>query len=169
MNKDKIILTGENNHLFEFEILNYQFPEEKEDYDANWIVLDIKARNKLGRWHKQSPCMLTWEIKWFIKWLEKITMSLINEDEIFCYEFDFGMSYHGKTKNSHKFKVYLKYGLSFYDLDSPLNSESCIVSLVLTNDEVNNTIKTFLNWQNTFIPKGEIGMKMNDYYPDYLK
>lgn len=105
MEENKIIWNGKNNHLIELKILNYEFPEENEDYDANWITLDIKARNELGVWNKQCPCMLSWEIKWFSKWFDNIAKGLTEENEIFVYEFDFGMKYLEKYQNIYKFKT----------------------------------------------------------------
>lgn len=169
MKENKISWNNEKNNLFELNILNYQFPYEKEDYDANWLTLDIKAENELGKWHKQYSCILSWEIKWFAKWLEKIAQGLTDENEMSGYEPDLQMKYIGKTQNKHNFEINLKYGFSFYDIQSPLKNEDCIISVVLTNEEIIQSINCFCNWGKLFPPRGEIGEKMNDYYPNYLK
>lgn len=169
MEENKISWKNEKNHLFELNILNYQFPDEKEEHDANWVTLDIKAENELGKWHKQCSCILSWEIKWFAKWLEKITQGLTGENEISGYEFDLQMKYIGKTQNKHNFEINLKWGFSFYDIESQLKSNDSIISVGLTNQEIIQAIQCFCAWSKLFPPRGKIGTKMNEYYPDYLR
>ena len=62
---------------FEINIVNYQFPKAREEYDSNWLVMRIKVRDKEKSWQVTDACLLTWEIKWLCKWFKKI----INNEE----------------------------------------------------------------------------------------
>lgn len=67
-----------------------------------------------------------------------------------------------------KISINLKRGFSFYDIGNELASKDCIISVEVSIDELKQAIRCFMNWNMLFPPRGEVGEKMKEYYPDYL-
>ena len=169
MKENKIVWKGANNHLFELDILDYQFPEITEEHDANWIILDVKATNELGTWHRQCACTFTWEIKYFSRWLEMVTQGFNKEYTMDSYEPGLSIKYIQKIENNYLFEISLKSGFSFYDMYHPLEFKYCIILVEIDNNLLNKAIRSFNIWNRLFPPRGDLGKKMEKYYPDYLK
>jgi len=65
--------TNKDQTSFELNILNYQFPEmETEEYDSNWLMVQIKVRHQKSEWQSVDPSLLTYEAKEIAEWLERI-------------------------------------------------------------------------------------------------
>lgn len=59
--------------FFELKIRDYQFPDIiGEQYDSNWLMVEIKVRHPLGEWSAVNPSLLTSEIADLIRWIEAI-------------------------------------------------------------------------------------------------
>lgn len=66
------------NKLFQLTIINYQFPKiEKDYYDSNWLIINIKVKGLRESWGVTDPMLLTFEVKELARWLE----DLINNNE----------------------------------------------------------------------------------------
>ena len=70
-------LTGPEDRLLELKIRKYWFPGEGSrtsgnDWDANWLVVDLKARDGERRWSAADTAFLTWEIRGLFEWLRAL-------------------------------------------------------------------------------------------------
>lgn len=72
-------LQGPQGDSLELRIVNYQFQKLKneilnrtvsDDYDANWLDIEINACARGRSWKTIEPCLLTWEVSSLAKWLE---------------------------------------------------------------------------------------------------
>jgi hypothetical protein len=58
---------------FELEIVGYESPNvEDEQYDANWLVVRVAARDGETTWSAEDPALLTWEVERLASWLARL-------------------------------------------------------------------------------------------------
>lgn len=66
-------LSNRNGDAFELIISHYQYPDNADSkYDSNWPEVHMNATLAGRSWSADSPCLLTWEVKYFAEWLAKI-------------------------------------------------------------------------------------------------
>lgn len=148
----------------ELKIIGYQFPEEKEGHDANWLTLSVKAKNKLGYWEKNCSCLLSWELKWIYEWFENILDNKIIEKKLTFLEPDLKFIYTSKQDNLYYLKINLRYGLSFYE-HYPLSKNNCFIEITLNKKQIIQAIESFNNWNKTFRPREIIVQQVKNYFP----
>ncbi len=74
---------GENQ--FSLHIVDYQFPDNRaNDYDANWLLIEIIVTTPNDQWQKTAPALLTWEVQSLISWLEAVN---IDREDWNCINF----------------------------------------------------------------------------------
>lgn len=61
-----MILQNEDQYI-EFTIKDYEFPDiisahDEFNYDANWLICEVKYRDKKDTVTYQDPCLLTYEL-----------------------------------------------------------------------------------------------------------
>lgn len=67
-----MLLKNENSR-FEMTVIGYQFPEIlDEEYDSNWLIIEIRASSLEGSWSISNPCMLTIELVDLADWLDDV-------------------------------------------------------------------------------------------------
>lgn len=67
-----MLLKNENSR-FEMTVIGYQFPEIlDEEYDSNWLIIEIRASSLEGSWSISNPCMLTIELADLADWLDDV-------------------------------------------------------------------------------------------------
>jgi hypothetical protein len=58
----------------ELRILGYEFPDVKaEEYDSNWLLIEIDVTHPKGHWVSRDPCLLTYEVARLADWLADIS------------------------------------------------------------------------------------------------
>ena len=69
-------LVGNDGSYFELKILGYQYTgaikSAYDEYDANWLSIQINVKTPKGSWNATDPCLLTDEVKALAEWLMKI-------------------------------------------------------------------------------------------------
>lgn len=64
------------------EVAGYQFPHlEHEEYDSDWLKINIRVRLPEGSWTSTDPSLLTWEVASLAQWLESIAEGVSAESE----------------------------------------------------------------------------------------
>lgn len=54
-------------------VIDYEFPEAHDDqYDSNWLVIEIRATLAKDSWSASFPCMLTGELADLADWLDAV-------------------------------------------------------------------------------------------------
>jgi hypothetical protein len=93
-------------------IEGYQFPNlGTEPWDADWLNVNIHVIHPKRDWKATEPCLMTFELKWLIEWLEKIS----DEKEVEVHlnftepELEFEII---KENGEKKLRVVLSYGLA---------------------------------------------------------
>jgi len=79
-------------YFFELKIRGYQFPDIIGDqYDSNWLMVEINVQHPLGQWSTVDPSLLTSEIASLIRWLEAIRAGDYSKPDLWfiepCLEF----------------------------------------------------------------------------------
>src|SRR5688500_11054268 len=103
--------SGPHGELVELAVHRYQFPEIAEGYDANWLIVDLVMAVNGERFERSSPCLLTWELQWFARWLSAVTDGKAEVD-LDTLEGDIGFQYVAKTAAGHVLVVIAQYGLT---------------------------------------------------------
>lgn len=54
-------------------VIDYEFPEVHDDqYDSNWLIIEIRATRAKDSWSASYPCMLTGELAELADWLDAV-------------------------------------------------------------------------------------------------
>ena len=68
---------------FGLKIIGYEFPHlEQEDYDSNWLNIQIEVTTPEYSWSATEPSLLTYEVARLAEWLESVDQGKPVEDEI---------------------------------------------------------------------------------------
>ncbi len=146
--------TGINSEELKLSILGYEFPSIEEDYDANWLIVEVEVSNELGKWKRQSPCILTWELQWLSKWLLHVVNHEAKRREIGFLEQDINnITYLAKVQNLHCFAILLAPRLTY----DPQIHDYNLVVVRLTDDQVNKSISVLDQFSREFPPRGQKG------------
>lgn len=66
-------MSGSDGSLFEMRVVGYQFPEiQDEEYDSNWLLIQIHLVHPRGEWTTVDPCLLTYEVEELADWFDAI-------------------------------------------------------------------------------------------------
>ena len=66
-------LTSTHGHALSLSILRYEYPEiESENYQANWLVVQIQVQHPGGSWSGSHPSLLTYEVAELADWFDAI-------------------------------------------------------------------------------------------------
>lgn len=75
----------------ELQVLGYQFPDEKSDWDPNWLIVAGSITHPRGSWRFTDPCLTTFELEQLAKWFEDAAQGKPNPAEGYftepCLEF----------------------------------------------------------------------------------
>ena len=68
-----ILETPDGRQRLELAILGYELPDvEGDQYDSNWLLLRVDARDGETAWAADDPALLTWEVERVAKWLTRL-------------------------------------------------------------------------------------------------
>jgi hypothetical protein len=77
-----MLLKDDENTEFELKVRGYQFPQlTSEEYDSDWLVINIWVKHPLGSWASTDPCLLTWEAANLADWFEAIADGKVVDEE----------------------------------------------------------------------------------------
>jgi hypothetical protein len=62
-------LTGPIEHQLELEPIGYQSGNATNEWDANWLLVRIRAKDARREWSATDPAFLTWELRSLVSWL----------------------------------------------------------------------------------------------------
>jgi hypothetical protein len=160
MKTPSIQLSGTKGDSLFISIANYSYPDIDEDYDGNYLDILIKAKNEKGKWQGSSSCLLTWEVKWFSKWLKYVVEGEMEVESLTVLDQDFGLKYLDFSNGFYCFVAILKYGLMNKKecLEKPNQNDSSILYLSLNKDDLRAFISFFENTFEIFPPRGKQGL-----------
>ena len=107
-----ICWTGETGERLALAVLCYQFPDDTDGYDANWVKVSVAARNQAGSWSRECSCILAWELAWISRWLDHVAAGCARDSEYFGLEPDLALEYVAASEGKHRLLVRLSDGLS---------------------------------------------------------
>jgi hypothetical protein len=65
-----ILESSDGQQRFELTIVDYESPDvEGEQYDSNWLLVRVEARDGETTWDAEDPALLTWEVERLAHWL----------------------------------------------------------------------------------------------------
>lgn len=58
---------------FELTLVSYESPDVEDDqYDANWLLVRVAARDGEVTWEVEDPALLTWEVERLAQWVGQL-------------------------------------------------------------------------------------------------
>lgn len=132
-----MILNGHDGEKFSLRIINYQFPDEtNEYYDSNWLLIETSARDEFGQsWTTVDPCMLTVEVGGLINWLGSITNGELSEDEVTFLEPNLSFRCMDYNQEHVLIRVYFKLE-SRPDWATKISINQISIDLILSSKEI---------------------------------
>jgi hypothetical protein len=74
-----ILESPDGQQRFELAILGYESPDvEGEQYDANWLLIRVAARDGEIAWAAEDPALLTWEVERLARWLGRLARGRVD-------------------------------------------------------------------------------------------
>ena len=64
-------LTGEGIEL-SLGVLGYQFPDEIDYWDANWLIIEGAVAHPQGSWRFRDACLTSFELRQLAEWLDGV-------------------------------------------------------------------------------------------------
>jgi hypothetical protein len=63
---------------FALTLLGYESPDVEDDqYDSNWLLVRVEARDGEQEWSTDDPALLTWEVERLANWLSRMARGRI--------------------------------------------------------------------------------------------
>ncbi|KAE9651716.1 hypothetical protein EJD88_18370 [Pseudomonas sp. PB105] len=73
-----MISLSDRGNKFSCEVKTYEFPNAKDDLDANWLIICIKAEQEVeGSWTACGPYLRTHELVSLSKWLKSLQVEML--------------------------------------------------------------------------------------------
>ena len=69
---------------FSLRVLGYQFPDEIDYWDGNWLIIDGAVTHPQGSWRFREACLTSFELRQLAEWLDS---GYFTEP---CLEFKYG-------------------------------------------------------------------------------
>ena len=84
-------LKSPDGQSFSLKIISYEFPHiEDDEYDANWLDIEIAVTHPRGDWTVRDPSLLTFEVKELADWLGSLARGEQVEPILFFIEPNLG-------------------------------------------------------------------------------
>ncbi len=62
---------GDTGDRLSLRVLGYEYPGDTSDeFDSNWLFVELSACIGGRTWRVRSACLLTWELEWIARWME---------------------------------------------------------------------------------------------------
>lgn len=137
-------------NIFALEIRDYQFPNcANIEYDADWLVVEVRITRSQGSWKKAEPCMLTWELANLAEWFRKLGENEEATSSIEFMEPELRFEAEGRS-----LKIFLKYGLippwTFLEDDSASGDEVFVMEFRLDHLNLESVIRQLDEMVNKF-------------------
>ena len=132
-----MVFNGINDQKIELNIINYQFPDHIDElydqYDSNWLIVNVKVQSNFGNWEATDPALLTFDFEEMIEWFDNLSNNIEpKDDELIFTEPSFLLflenSYEDDIK---KIKIELDLELRIKGF-----SPECYVEIHANNDEL---------------------------------
>lgn len=68
--------------LLELSIVGYQFPQTMSGSGANWLRVEISARNEIENWKATDPCLETLDLPRLAEWLMELPQGVPSENPL---------------------------------------------------------------------------------------
>ena len=68
-----VLESPDGRQRLELAIVGYESPDvEGDQYDSNWLMLHVEARDGETAWSAEDPALLTWEVERLAKWFTRL-------------------------------------------------------------------------------------------------
>lgn len=112
-----MIRLNNNNGQVWIKILGYEFPNGKDDWDANWLNIEISILNYSEGidYKSQDPCILTFELVELREWINSLILNTQNKSELRFMEPNMSFSFindYLEVSFRYNFNPLIHYGLT---------------------------------------------------------
>lgn len=136
--------TGLHGDYFKLKIVGYQYPENNDGYDGNWLKVELDVKNELGKWTKIDPCLMIQELKWLTTWLRHVTLGESEFDAYFGFDGVIEIKYIAKAQDKFVFSVRLARIVSHPDFRDK-EFDNAVIIVRLTDETITESINYLEN------------------------
>lgn len=76
-----MLLEGANGDRLALRVYGYQYHGERDEYDANWLLVDLTASQSGRAWRSLGAILLTWEVAVLADWFDALAVEGSSEPE----------------------------------------------------------------------------------------
>lgn len=150
-------LIGEGGESVELTIVGYEYPSMtasgKNDWDANWLVIQGEVSDGQRRWRFRDPALTTWEASRVASWLRSVASqdvrpSPLNEDEMGGLTFtepNLGFSLHDRRGDAAVLRVHfsLESAPPWIEGEARYDLYDYFVELLITFDQIESAVRAW--------------------------
>lgn len=152
-----MVLHGRNGEEFSLRIIDYEFPDIKNDeWDSNWLLIETKVTLDGESWLMTDPCLLTWEVMWLANWLKAISHEDLAIEEVGFLE----PNLYCKLVDYNKNRVVIRV---FFELENKpkwveaTGGDEVSIDLCLSPKEVCDWVNDITRQRDSFPPRAGVG------------
>jgi len=123
-----------------FFILGYEFPEDRDDFDADWLVIGVEGEIDGERWDSASACMMVDDSEGMVEWLEKLVTGIKPRKSYAPTGFEpaFDIGYLGRRGKIYALCIELE---PFMAPESADKSERYIIETAISHDDLKRMLE----------------------------
>lgn len=80
-----MFLKSTNGNEFSLDIVNYEFPDETDVFDGNWLLIKTSIKTKDNIWTVTDPSLETYDIEDIIEWFSILIKGDEPEDSLLVF------------------------------------------------------------------------------------
>lgn len=163
-----ILLTGKHGDRFGLHVSGYEFPHITEHADANWVMLVIEARNRLGHWICERSCWQTSDLIRFAEWWREMEKGSPSLDWFTGYEPDLMLQHIETTQGGSVLRVYFEYGMrpEWKPQIAPEMKYDLFSTVHVSRAECRECAEIVEGYGALYPPRGEWGQRWLQYHAE---
>ncbi|MCF6203802.1 MAG: hypothetical protein L3J59_09055 [Methylococcaceae bacterium] len=129
-------LTDKNGFSVTFEVSGYEFPQEEDSYDSNWLNITTFVTHPMGTWKTIDPSMLTDELEDLRDFFTDIIDKPDTSKDLFFLEPNLHFKYTGlETEKTLKVCFYLESKTHWFKKNEDVDMKNLSLSIPFDSNE----------------------------------
>jgi len=131
--RDAMRFTGEETEL-SVDIVGYQFPNAREYWDSNWLMVAGTVTRPKGSWRFTEPCLTTFELDRLAIWFDGVAVGRQDSEFSAFTEPSFEFRYVSELEPAIEVVLWHECAAPWLDAHAEINGGVTLRFLLSTND-----------------------------------
>ena len=142
------MILSDKEKFIKLSVLGYEFAHSEDEYDANWLLVEVQAKYRNRDWTLRDPCLLADELVELINWLEHLSEKTNGVTSIEFMENELSFEF---NPESMEFIIGLDWGLH-PDGEHPdyRSSKKIFMPFVVSAKQIQSIIKPLKGYAKKF-------------------